>query len=86
MLKSAVANQLMENELLRERIRQLVEEKPFFVVEVEATIRTLSPSTANPYGLDCVTAAWGLRRSTCCAQRHRRTYPVESRKRGPRMA
>ena len=29
MMKSAVANLLMVNELLRERIRQLEEEKPF---------------------------------------------------------
>ena len=46
--------------------------------------RTESPSTAKPYGLARVTAAWGLPRSTYYAQRHRRHHPVEWRKRGPR--
>ena len=53
--------------------------------------RTESPSTAKPYGLARVTAAWGLPRSTYYAQRHRlekthSNHPVESRKRGPRTA
>ncbi len=52
-LKSAVANLVMDNELLRGRIRQL---------EDEAMSRTESPSTAKPYGLARVTAAWGLYR------------------------
>ena len=47
--------------------------------------RTESPSTPKPYGLARVTV-WGLPRSTHYAQRHRRTHPVESRKRGPRTA
>ena len=47
---------------------------------------TESPSTAKPYGLARVTAAWGLPRSTYYAQRHRLNHPVESRKRGPRTA
>ena len=45
-----------------------------------------SPSTAKPYGLARVTAAWGLPRSTYYARRHRLNRPVESRKRGPRTA
>ena len=48
--------------------------------------RTESPSTAKPYGLARVTAAWGLPRSTYYARRHRLNHPVESRKRGPRTA
>ena len=49
--------------------------------------RTESPSTAKPYGLARVTErCGGLPRSTYYAQRHRRTHPVESRKRGPRTA
>ena len=47
---------------------------------------TESPSTAKPYGLARVTAAWGLPRSTYYARRHRLNHPVESRKRGPRTA
>ena len=43
---------------------------------------TESPSTAKPYGLARVTAAWGLPRSTYYARRHRLNRPVESRKRG----
>ena len=39
--------------------------------------RTLSPSTAKPYGLARVTAVWDLPRSTYYARRHRRTHPVE---------
>ena len=42
-LKSAVANLVVDNELLRERIRQMEEEKAFSTVEVEAMSRTLSP-------------------------------------------
>ena len=48
--------------------------------------RTESPSTAKPYGLARVTAAWGLPRATYYAQRDRLNHPVESRKRGPRTA
>ena len=48
--------------------------------------RTLSPSTATPYGLARVAAVWDLPRSTYYARRHRRTHPVEYRKRGPRTA
>ena len=48
--------------------------------------RTLSPSTAKPYGLARVAAVWDLPRSTYYARRHRRTHPVESGKRGPRTA
>ena len=47
---------------------------------------TESPSTAKPYGLARVTAAWGLPRSTYYARRHRLNHPVESRKRGHRTA
>ena len=47
---------------------------------------TESPSTAKPYGLARVTAAWGLPRSTYYARRHRLNHPVESRKRGLRTA
>ena len=46
--------------------------------------RTLSPSTGKPYGLARVAAVWDLSRSTYYARRHRRAYPIESRKRGPR--
>ena len=48
--------------------------------------RTLSPSTAKPYGLARVAAVWDLPRSTYYARRHQRTHPVESGKRGPRTA
>ena len=48
--------------------------------------RTLSPSTAKPYGLAHVAAVWDLPRSTYYARRHRRTHPVEYRKRGPQTA
>ena len=48
--------------------------------------RTLSPSTGKPYGLARVAAVWELSRSTYYARRHRRAYPIESRKRGPRTA
>ena len=46
--------------------------------------RTRSPSTAKPYGLARVAAAWGVPRSTYYAQRKRQNHPVEPRKRGPR--
>ena len=46
--------------------------------------RTLSPSTAKPYGLARVAAVWDLPRSTYYARRHRRAHPIEFRKRGPR--
>ena len=85
-LKSAVANLVMDNEVLRGRIRQIGGRKAFSTVEVEAMSRTESPSTAKPYGLARVTAVWGLPRSTYYARRHRLNHPVESRKRGPRTA
>ena len=50
-LKSAVTSLVMDNELLRERIRHLEDEKPLSTVEVEAMSRTLSPSTHQLYGL-----------------------------------
>ncbi len=46
--------------------------------------RTLSPSTGMPYGLARVAAVWELPRSTYYARRHRRAYPIEFGKRGPR--
>ena len=46
--------------------------------------RTISPSTGKPYGLARVAAAWGVPRSTYYAQRHRRIFPVELQRRGPK--
>ena len=58
-LKSAVTGLVMDNELLRERIRHLEGRETFSTVEVEQMSRTPSPSTGKPYGLARVAAAWG---------------------------
>ena len=49
-LKSAVANLVTDNELLRQRIRQMEQEKAFSTVEVEAMGRTHrgTPLRRNP--------------------------------------
>ena len=46
--------------------------------------RTPSPSTGKSYGLARVAAVWDLPCSIYYSRRHRRAYPIEFRKRGPR--
>ena len=80
-LKSAVTNLVMDNEVLRERIRQMEEEKPF--------LRWRSKHEPDRVALHSKALRSGPCHggvepaSTYYAQRHRLNHPVESRKRGP---
>ena len=80
-LKSAVANLVMDNEVLRERIRQMEEEKPFLPVEVEAMSWTESPSTAKPYLITHKSQPQltGDRATEESAQRHERVEEPDQR-------
>ncbi len=47
--------------------------------------RTLSPSTAKPYGVARVASVWNLARSSFYAARRREQHPHDAQKRGPKV-
>ncbi|MGQ9632705.1 MAG: hypothetical protein ACUVXB_00505 [Bryobacteraceae bacterium] len=83
-MKSVIAEFAMDNELLRERIRRMEDEKPFLRCRSRKSAVPGRPPRGATTGTSRVLKAWGLPRSTFYRQRRRQVSPHMPGSHGPR--